>query len=108
MTAVEEEVSIFGENIQFVVDLNQMHQDLLLERRPARTSMGSQELLGNAMASPGRPGRPRAGRIDEVPKRGRPPASVRLAAFFRGRSGLKSPLNYPPFEATRLFPTQRT
>ena len=74
MTVVEEEV--FGENIQFVVDLNQMHQDLPLERRPARTSMGSQELLGNAMASPGRLGRPRAGRIGEVPKRGRPPASV--------------------------------
>ena len=69
MTVVEEEV--FGENIQFVVDLHQMHQDLLLERRPARTSMGSQELLGNAMASPGRLGRPRAGRIDEVPRRGR-------------------------------------
>ena len=41
MAVVEEEV--FGENIQFVVDLHQMHQDLLLERRPARTSMGSQE-----------------------------------------------------------------
>ena len=48
MAVVEEEV--FGENIQFVVDLHQMHQDLLLERRPARTSMGSQELLGNAAA----------------------------------------------------------
>ena len=73
MTVVEEEV--FGENFQFVVDLKQMHQDLLLQRRPARASMGSQELLGNAMASPGRLGRPRAGRIDEVPKRGRPLAS---------------------------------
>ena len=49
MAVVEEEV--FGENIQFVVDLQQMHQDLLLQRRPARASMGSQELLGNAMAS---------------------------------------------------------
>ena len=42
MGVVEEEV--FGENIQFVVDLKQMHQDLLLQRRPARASMGSQEL----------------------------------------------------------------
>ena len=50
MAVVEEEV--FGEIFQFVVDLHQMHQDLLLERRPARTPMGAQELLGNAMASP--------------------------------------------------------
>ena len=96
MAVVEEEV--FGENIQFVVDLNQMHQDLLLERRPARTSMGSQELLGNAMASPGRLGRPRAGRIDEVPKRGRPPASVMrqtlvsLAACWAARMRLGAPM----------------
>jgi hypothetical protein len=32
----------------------------------------------------------------------------RLAAVFMGWRGLKSPLNYLPFEATRLFPTQRT
>ena len=44
--------------------------------RPARASMGSQELIGNAMASSGRLGRPLAGRIDEVPRRGRPPATV--------------------------------
>ena len=56
MTVVEEEV--FGENIQFVVDLKQMHQDLLLQRRPARASMGTQELVDNAMASSGRLRRP--------------------------------------------------
>ena len=96
MTVVEEEV--FGEIIQFVVDLNQMHQDLLLERRPARTPMGAQELPGNAMASPGRLGRPRAGRIDEVPERGRPPASVMrqtllsLAACWAARLRLAVPM----------------
>ena len=74
MTVVEEEV--FGENIQFVVDLHQMHQDLLLERRPARTSMGSQELLGNAMASSGRLRRPCAPSIGGVPIRGSLPGSV--------------------------------
>ena len=45
----------------------QMYQDLLLPRRPARASMGSQELIGNAMDSSGSLGRPHAGRIDEVP-----------------------------------------
>ena len=68
MAVVEEEV--FGENIQFVVDLMQMHQDLLLQRRPARASMGSQELLGNAMASSGRLRRPCAPWIGGVPIRG--------------------------------------
>ena len=68
MAVVEEEV--FGENIQFVVDLQQMHQDLLLQRRPARASMGSQELLGNAMASSGRLRRPCAPWIGGVPIRG--------------------------------------
>ena len=74
MAVVEEEV--FGENIQFVVDLMQMHQDLLLQRRPARASMGSQELLGNAMASSGRLRRPCAPSIGGVPIRGSLPGSV--------------------------------
>ena len=74
MAVVEEEV--FGENIQFVVDLKQMHQDLLLQRRPARASMGTQELVGNAMASSGRLRRPCAPSIGGGPIRGSLPGSV--------------------------------
>ena len=47
------------------------------------------------------------GVIRQAQAAAQPPTQLtrRWAAVFRGQSGLKSPLNYPPFEATRLFPT---